>query len=46
MEIMKEFKMQEHMIGNRKYSRIDLRLELRVNSSSSASVSVKYIVLQ
>ncbi len=35
----------EKMLGDRKYSRIDLRLELRVNSSNSASVSVKYIVL-
>ena len=39
-------KKAEKMIGNRKYSRIDLRLELRVISSSSASVSVKYIVLR
>lgn len=35
----------EKMLGDRKYSRIDLRLELRVNSSNSASVSVKYIVI-
>lgn len=35
----------ERMMGDRKYSRIDLRLELRVNSSDSASVSVKYLAL-
>ncbi len=34
------------MLGDIKYSRIDLRLELKVNSSNSASVSVKYIVLR
>lgn len=36
----------EKMLGDTKYSRIDLRLELRVNNSCSASVSVKYIVLR
>ncbi len=35
----------ERMLGDRKYSRIDLRLELRVNNSNSASVSVKYLAL-
>ncbi len=35
----------EKMLGDREYSRIDLRLELKVNNSNSASVSVKYIVL-
>lgn len=34
----------EKMLGDIKYSRIDLRLELRVNNSDSASVGVKYIV--
>ncbi len=36
----------EKMLGDIKYSRIDLRLELRVNNSNSASVSVKYIVIR
>ena len=35
----------EKMLGDKKYSRIDLRLELKVNNSSSVSVAVKYIVL-
>lgn len=35
----------ERMMGDRKYSRIDLRLELRVNSSNSACVSVRYLAL-
>lgn len=34
------------MLGDRECSRIDLRLELRVDSKSSAHVSVKYIVLR
>lgn len=38
-------KKAEKMLGDRKYSRIDLRLELRVNSSNSASVGVKYVVI-
>ncbi len=36
----------EKMLGDIKYSRIDLRLELRVNNSNSASVGVKYIVIR
>ena len=36
----------EKMLGDIKYSRIDLRLELRVINSGSASVSVKYVVLR
>ncbi len=35
----------KNMLGNRQYSRIDMRLELGNDSSESASVSVKYIVL-
>ncbi len=35
----------EKMLGDKKYSRIDLRLELKVNSSDSACVGVKYLVL-
>jgi len=36
----------QKMLGDMKYSRIDMRLELKVISSDSASVSVKYIVLR
>lgn len=36
----------EKMLGDIKYSRIDLRLEFRVVNSDSASVGVKYIVVQ
>ena len=36
----------EKMLDDIKYSRIDLRLELRVNNADSASVSVKYIVVR
>lgn len=39
-------KKAQKMLGNIKYSRIDLRLELKVNNSNSASVSVKYIVIR
>ena len=35
----------EKMLGDRNYSRIDMRLELKVNNSSSSSVSVKYMVI-
>lgn len=36
----------EKMVNGRTYSRIDLRLELRVHNSNSASVRVKYVVLR